>query len=316
MRRELVSSGLLKFEDKPENYWAWKASFISSTDDLKLSAREELDLLCKWLGPSSSEQAKRIRAVHIQNPPAGLRMLWQRLEDFYGSVEVENALLKKVEDFPKISAKENHKLRELGDILMELEAARADGYLPGLSYLSTSHGVSPIVQKLPSTSRQKVDPVLPPTGEYDLKDLYSKQWKQVQALADAFWKRWRQEYLVSLQPRRKWHMDKPNLSEGDVVLLSDAQVKRNEWPVGVVVNAIPSKVRKVDCLLIFELQPSTFLTEHSRPWQNSTEHDTSIQCLTSPELSLMSPPGLAHLPNLLLPPNSSTAARSTPYAVF
>ncbi|KAK0140804.1 hypothetical protein N1851_022207 [Merluccius polli] len=63
--------------------------------------------------------------------------------------------------------------------------------------------------------------------EYKLKDLYSKQWKQVQALADAFWKRWRQEYLMSLQPRRKWHVDKPNLSEGDVVLLKDAQVKRN-----------------------------------------------------------------------------------------
>ena len=47
---------------------------------------------------------------------------------------------------------------------------------------------------------QKVDPVLPPMGEYDLKD--NKQWKQVQALADAFWKYWRPEYLVSLQPRR------------------------------------------------------------------------------------------------------------------
>lgn len=48
MRQELVNSGLLKFDDKPENYWAWKVSFISSTDDLKLYAREELDLLCKW----------------------------------------------------------------------------------------------------------------------------------------------------------------------------------------------------------------------------------------------------------------------------
>lgn len=75
---------------------------------------------------------------------------------------------------------------------------------------------------------QKIDPVSPPPGEHDLKDLYSKQWKQVQALADAFWKRWRQEYLASLQPRQKWHVDKPNLSEGDVVLLKDAQVKRNE----------------------------------------------------------------------------------------
>lgn len=100
---------------------------------------------------------------------------------------------------------------------------------------------------------QKMDPVSPPPGEHDLKDLYSKQWKQVQALADAFWKRWRQEYLASLQPRRKWHLDKPNLSEGDVVLLKDAQVKRNEWPVGVVVNAIPSKdskVRKVDVKVV------------------------------------------------------------------
>ncbi|XP_056093862.1 uncharacterized protein LOC130072671 [Rhinichthys klamathensis goyatoka] len=156
MRREMVSSGLLKFDDKPENYWAWKASFISSTDDLKLSAREELDLLCKWLGPSSSEQAKRIRAVHIHNAPTGLRMLWQRLEDVYGSPEViENALLRKVEEFPKISGKENHKLRELGDILMELEAARADGYLPGLSYLNTSRGVSPIVQKLPLNLQER-----------------------------------------------------------------------------------------------------------------------------------------------------------------
>ena len=156
MRRELVSSGLLKFEDKPENYWAWKASFNSSTDNLKLSPREELELLCKWLGPSSSEQAKRIRAVHIHNPPSGLRMLWQRLEDVYGSPEViENALLGKVEEFPKISGEENHKLRELGDILMELEAARADRYLPGLAYLNTSRGVNPIVQKLPSNLQER-----------------------------------------------------------------------------------------------------------------------------------------------------------------
>ncbi|XP_076144361.1 uncharacterized protein LOC143126351 [Alosa pseudoharengus] len=100
---------------------------------------------------------------------------------------------------------------------------------------------------------QKVEPVSPPPGEYDLKDLYNKQWKQVQSLADTFWKRWRQEYLVSLQPRRKWHEEKPNLREGDVVLLKDAQVKRNKWPVGVVVNTIPSKdskVRKVEVKVV------------------------------------------------------------------
>ncbi|XP_057186955.1 uncharacterized protein LOC130552601 [Triplophysa rosa] len=156
LRREMVSSGLLKFDDHAENYWAWKASFLGATEDLNLSPTEELDLLCKWLGPSSSEQARRIRAVHIQKPSAGLRMLWQRLEDIYGSSEViENALLKKVEQFPSISIRDNLKLRELGDTLMELEAACADGYLPGLAYLNTSRGVNPIAQKLPQYLQER-----------------------------------------------------------------------------------------------------------------------------------------------------------------
>lgn len=77
-------------------------------------------------------------------------MVWQRLEECYGSPEaIENALLGKVDDFPKISNRENQKLRELGDILTELEAAKLDGFLPGLNYLDTSRGITPIVQKLP-----------------------------------------------------------------------------------------------------------------------------------------------------------------------
>nr|XP_024656257.1 uncharacterized protein LOC112431765 [Maylandia zebra] len=96
IRKELVSTGLLQFDDKPENYWAWKTSFISATKDLNLSPREELDLLTKWLGPTSSEQAKRIRAVHTLNPAAGAKMVWQRLEECYGSPEaIEDALLKR-----------------------------------------------------------------------------------------------------------------------------------------------------------------------------------------------------------------------------
>ncbi|XP_036818356.1 uncharacterized protein LOC118944195 [Oncorhynchus mykiss] len=150
LRREMVSSGLLKFDDRPENDWAWKASFLNATRDLNLSAGEELDLITKWLGAESSEQANRIRSVHIFNATAGLNMVWQRLEECYGRPEViENALLKKIYDFPKLANKDNHKLRELGDILLELECAKVEGYLPGLAYLDTSRGVNPIVEKLP-----------------------------------------------------------------------------------------------------------------------------------------------------------------------
>ncbi|KAL3973607.1 sorting nexin-4 [Sarotherodon galilaeus] len=156
IRKELVSTGLLQFDDKPENYWAWKTSFISATKDLNLSPREELDLLTKWLGPTSSEQAKRIRAVHILNPAAGAKMVWQRLEECYGSPEaIEDALLKKVEDFPKLTNKDNVKLQELSDILLELQCAKQDGALPGLAYLDTARGVRQIVDKLPFNLQER-----------------------------------------------------------------------------------------------------------------------------------------------------------------
>ena len=156
IRREMVSSGLLKFDDRPENYWSWKASFLSATKDLNLSDTEELDLMTKWLGTESSEQAKRIRSVHVLDPTAGRNMVWQRLEECYGTPEViEHALLRKIEDFPKLTNKDNAKLRELCDLLLELESAKREGVLTGLSYLDTARGVNPIVEKLPYNLQEK-----------------------------------------------------------------------------------------------------------------------------------------------------------------
>ncbi|KAI7789365.1 hypothetical protein IRJ41_003871 [Triplophysa rosa] len=79
------------------------------------------------------------------------------------------------------------------------------------------------------------------------------QWQHVQGLANTFWKRWRQEYLSVLHPRRKWTHDKDNVQEGDVVLLKDEQVKRNEWPIGLITKTFPSedkKVRKVEVKVV------------------------------------------------------------------
>lgn len=45
-----MSSGLVKFDDKPENYLAWKSPFLDITEDLALRAGEEADQLIKWLG--------------------------------------------------------------------------------------------------------------------------------------------------------------------------------------------------------------------------------------------------------------------------
>lgn len=39
-------------------------------------------------------------------------------------------------------------------------------------------------------------------GNFSSTELYSKQWRQVQHLANMFWTRWHKEYLPTLQPRR------------------------------------------------------------------------------------------------------------------
>ncbi len=105
-------------------------------------------MLSKWLGRESSEYVRHLRAVHIGNPEAALKMVWNRFDECYSSPEViESALFKKLDSFPRISGKDNLKLRELGDLLMEMLSAKEDGYLPGLAYLDTARGIRPIVEK-------------------------------------------------------------------------------------------------------------------------------------------------------------------------
>ncbi|XP_073668774.1 uncharacterized protein [Paramisgurnus dabryanus] len=155
-RREIVSTSLLAFNDCPENYSAWKASFLTAIRDLNLTAKEEMDLLVKWLGADSREQAKRIRAVHVKNLDRGLQMIWERLDDCFGAPEViESSLLRRLDDFPKISNKETNKLRDLGDLLMELLVAKSEGVLLGLACLDTARGIAGIVQKLPFSLQER-----------------------------------------------------------------------------------------------------------------------------------------------------------------
>ena len=90
----------------------------------------------------------------------------------------------------------------------------------------------------------KSDCVTGTPGDFDVKDMYKSQWKMVQHLANQFWTRWKGEYLNTLQKRRKWTDSVPDIQKGNVVLVRDKEVVRNEWPVGLIVNAIPSKIEK------------------------------------------------------------------------
>lgn len=102
----------------------------------------------------------------------------------------------------------------------------------------------------------------PPPGTFLDKDFYTKQWRQVQALTDQFWTRWRREYLPSLQRRLKWSVSRPNLQVDDLVLLKDKQVTRNSWPMARVTATFPGKdnrVRKVEVKTSYQGHVKSFL---------------------------------------------------------
>jgi len=109
---------------------------------------------------------------------------------------------------------------------------------------------------------QKVCSSPPPPGSFVDADLHRQQWRKVQHLANIFWERWRREYLPILQSRSKWLRSRPNIKEGDIVLLRDPQVERNQWPMALVTKTFPSsdgKVRKVELKVVRGETSKTFL---------------------------------------------------------
>ena len=81
-----------------------------------------------------------------------------------------------------------------------------------------------------------------PPGLFRKEDLLTRRrWRQVQYLADIFWKRWTKEYLPLLQSRQKWLRPRRNLSVGDVVLVAVENSHRNSWPLGKIVEVFPDK---------------------------------------------------------------------------
>ena len=75
------------------------------------------------------------------------------------------------------------------------------------------------------------------------KDVSSrKHYRQVQALAAAFWQRWKKEYLPDLTRRPVWRSKVANLRVGELVLLNDDDDnRRKSWPLARVLRTMPAR---------------------------------------------------------------------------
>ena len=81
-----------------------------------------------------------------------------------------------------------------------------------------------------------------PFGSYSDKDICSrKRWRQVQTLADHYWKRFRKEYLPLLTKRGKWLKEERNIEVGDMVLLAETNVPRGYWQLARVIEVYPGE---------------------------------------------------------------------------
>ncbi|XP_030227414.1 uncharacterized protein LOC115554725 isoform X3 [Gadus morhua] len=70
-------------------------------------------------------------------------------------------------------------------------------------------------------------------------DLYARRrWRQVQYIADLFWKRWTTEYLPQLQERQKWNKVHRNFTVGDIVLVVEESAPRGAWPIGRITDTM------------------------------------------------------------------------------
>lgn len=71
------------------------------------------------------------------------------------------------------------------------------------------------------------------------------RWRLVQDLMKTFWRRWRSEYLATLNTRKKWREARSNLRVGDVILVVDQNAPRGEWPMGRIKEVFPGQDGKV-----------------------------------------------------------------------
>jgi hypothetical protein len=81
-----------------------------------------------------------------------------------------------------------------------------------------------------------------PPGVFDKKDNYARRWwRQVQYLADIFWRRWIREYLPTLQQRNKWQTKRQDIKIDDIVIITDDNISRGQWPLGRVIDVVKSR---------------------------------------------------------------------------
>lgn len=89
----------------------------------------------------------------------------------------------------------------------------------------------------------RIDP--PPNTNFTMKRI----WAEAQSMKEHFWKRWVEEYLPTLQPRKKWRKENEGYKIGQLVIIRDENLPPAQWLLGRIIELIKGKdglVRSVE----------------------------------------------------------------------
>nr|XP_054604914.1 uncharacterized protein LOC107372912 [Nothobranchius furzeri] len=189
---------------------------------------------------ATQEKVKELGITFVFNPPAASHMggVWER------QIRTIRNVLRSILD-QSASRLDTSSLRTFMYEAMAIVNSRP----LTVECINDPVGPEPLTPNHILTMKSEV--ISPPSGEFVKEDLYlQKRWKRVQYLANVFWTRWRKEYLLNLQQRRKWNKNRRNTQINDIVLLQEDCVPRNQWKLARVVEVTPGadgRVRKA-CL--------------------------------------------------------------------
>lgn len=80
----------------------------------------------------------------------------------------------------------------------------------------------------------------PPEPEHsDVQISKLRRWDLVHAFAQSIWRRWQKEYLHTLQQRKKWNQETPNMQKGTLVLIHEDNLPPLKWKLGRVIATFP-----------------------------------------------------------------------------
>ena len=147
-------------------------------------------------------------------------------------------------------------VRQILNVILRLQSLTDESLLTFMCEVETTLNSRPLTTT--SFDLNYVEPLTPnhllllkgkpnlPPGIFVKTDNYPRRrWRQVQFLADLFWKRWLREYLPQLQQRQKWLKPMRNFEIGDIVLIMDDNAPRNSWSMGRITSVLPDQKGEV-----------------------------------------------------------------------